>query len=225
MREGLVFKTSRLVGELAVVFLGVLIALAVDAWWAGVQSRAELRGYLEGVAVDLESTLESLDDLIAMERARQNELESTIALLASDEPIPDTVVFAGLQSSAPVLPLRTLNALLDNTDLTLLRPELRRHLADFQAGAEDLRATFLRHEDQQAALVTEAIMEADRMRAVGPSMRDRPSISTMRESPRFLGVARSYYVVRSNHISALERLRGEVQELSTVLEEHAAGAF
>ncbi|MDX1430327.1 MAG: hypothetical protein R3282_08570 [Rhodothermales bacterium] len=225
MREGFGYTALRLGRELAVVFLGVLIALAVDAWWTGVQSRAELEGYLAGVAADLEGTLESLDELIEIERTRQVELEGAIRLLASSEPISDTVVFTGFQSSAPVLPLRTLNALLDNTDLTLLRPELRHQLAEFQAGAEDLRNTFLRHEDQQAALVTEAVMEADRLGAVGPdALRDRPSIAAMRQSPRFLGVARSYYVVRLNHLAALARLRRAIEELSAVLNEQAAGA-
>jgi hypothetical protein len=70
--------TGRLLAELAVIVLGVLIALAVDNWWTERGERAEEAEILRALADDLESS----KDLLAEALERQGRLLQDIRVLS-----------------------------------------------------------------------------------------------------------------------------------------------
>ncbi len=60
---------SRLVAELAVIIAGVLIALAVDAWWESVRDSELEREALSSLAFDLTNAAEQVTTLISRDKA------------------------------------------------------------------------------------------------------------------------------------------------------------
>ena len=223
MGSKLKLRGPRVVGELAVVFLGVLIALGVDAWWEGVQDRSQLNEYLVAVAVDLRSLEENLDGVIDRRDQLQEDLAEMVVLLASEEPISDTLVFPGLYTSNPFLPIGILDALLANANLEYLEPEVRGGLAKYRAAVEWHRSNLDRQSELLSTLVDAAIREADRLGALDADPQSRPSVSALRRSRESLGIVRAYYVRMDSGTSNLRDLRTSVRQLRSVLNARARG--
>ena len=77
-------KARWFAAEIVVVVAGVLIALAINAWWADRQSAAQERVYLRQLAADLDATAQRLEGSVAaMERSVT---ASARLLIASTEP-------------------------------------------------------------------------------------------------------------------------------------------
>ena len=78
---------GKLIGELVVVFLGVLIALGADAWWEGREARMRLHDNLAVLAEDMVAVREDLTRALARDStsiALAVELQSAIAEREAD---------------------------------------------------------------------------------------------------------------------------------------------
>ena len=223
MGSKLKLRGPEVIGELAIVFLGVLIALGVDAWWEDVQDRSQLNEYLVAVAADLGSLEETLDQVIDRRDRLQEDLAEMIVLLASEEPISDTLVFPGLYTSNPFLPIGTLDALFANANLEHLEPEVRGELAKYRATVEWHRSNLDRQAELLSTLVDAAIREADRLGALDADPQSRPSVSALRRNRESLGIARAYYLRMDSGVRSLRGLRTSVRQLRSVLDARTQG--
>lgn len=109
--------------ELAVVFVGVLIALGVNSWWASHQDHARLRADLQTLAQDMDQAALVLDSAIRYDSANVALLtEIHDGLLAHDSARYDrlsSLPTIGIRI-APV-PLGTLRFLVDGGEVRLIR--------------------------------------------------------------------------------------------------------
>src|SRR5262245_20119611 len=84
---------KRLFGELGVIVAGVLIALAVNAWWARRQEKQRADEYLQQLLVDLQSTERRLQGAIAGDSTKLEQVNRVL----------------GHALGGPVLPADSLN--------------------------------------------------------------------------------------------------------------------
>ena len=120
-------KVRWFAAEYLIVVLGVLTAVALNAWWEGRQDTATEAAYLHQIAADLDTTvalMENLDDeLASSERAADRLFES----FRAPEPLPaDSIlvwvsVASALSEAQPGL--GTAEALVATGDLALIRDE------------------------------------------------------------------------------------------------------
>ncbi len=119
--------------ELAVVFVGVLIALGVNSWWAAHQDHARLRADLQTLARDMDQAAAVLDSAIRYDSANVALFtEIHDGLLAHDSARYDhlsSLPDIGIRI-APV-PLGTLRFLVDGGGVRLIQnPEVRARLIE-----------------------------------------------------------------------------------------------
>lgn len=115
-----------LIRELAIVVIGVLIALGADSWWDGRQERARAREYVEALEAEVAESRRLLERRLAAARTWKASADSLGAALAdSTSPSTADVVRAFGWPGTPSLPMGTVEALIETGDLRLLRPELR----------------------------------------------------------------------------------------------------
>lgn len=72
--------------------VGILIALAADAWWQGRIDSALERSYLEAFRVDLQETIDELRVATARQDSTQQRMLVLAAQIAGDEQLPDTLL-------------------------------------------------------------------------------------------------------------------------------------
>ena len=82
----------RVLGEIVTIVVGILIALAADAWWQGRIDSALERSYLEAFRVDLQETIDELRVATARQDSTQQRMLVLAAQIAGDEQLPDTLL-------------------------------------------------------------------------------------------------------------------------------------
>lgn len=138
-------RSRRVVGELAVIVVGVLLALTADRWVQGLDDREREQAYLQGVERDLQADSSTLAGAIILEAYRE---ETARSLLEATEhgPAADTEPgewigrFEMLGWSSPVgYATATWVQLISTGDLALLRSvSLRRELSAYYEGQDAL---------------------------------------------------------------------------------------
>lgn len=82
-------KLRWFVAEIAVVVTGVLIALALNAWWQGQQASASEQHYLVLLSRDLEQLQLDLEELVEIEEGRLQDGLASYRILSSRDHSPD----------------------------------------------------------------------------------------------------------------------------------------
>lgn len=146
-------------GEVALVVVGVLIALAVDAWWEGRGDRERERAYLRQLLSDVRATEERLEESISRDSvtvARVTRfMDAAHAFHRRAEPgraapPADSLVEWGATEYAQFVPLTgTYTALVEGDGLRLLRSDSLRFQVIALAAAVDAAQEVLRHTEAQ----------------------------------------------------------------------------
>ena len=129
----------RLAAEFAVIVVGVLVALAVDAAREARDERTQEAVYLEQLRADLAATADSLAKAISVEqRARQSADRAISALNSIRLPASDSLASwtaAATNSSAAFYPtMGTVTALVESGELRLIRDvDLRQGILEYHS--------------------------------------------------------------------------------------------
>lgn len=131
--------------ELAVTFVGVLLALAASAWWGERQDRSRERAYMAQLTSDVDRAL-APSKLPASVAAESSAALATVHLIrafrAPKPPPADSIaqwLFAAESFDSYVPPLGTARALLSTGDINLIRSDIVRAIVvAMVSGAEDM---------------------------------------------------------------------------------------
>jgi hypothetical protein len=151
---------KRLFAELAVIVAGVLIALAVDAWWQRQQEHRLAEEYLALLLVDFQDTERQLRGAIEAENDRLQAVNRAIdRALRGPLPHPDSVELpTGYNQFEPLT--GTLVALIQGGDLRLLRSDsIRFELIGYSAVIHETEE-ILRHSEGLIWNSTERVIQA-----------------------------------------------------------------
>jgi hypothetical protein len=115
--------------EFLVVVTGVMVALAMNAWWEGLQEKDRQRSYLAGVAAELRAT----ETELGAEIERGQRLFEKVQQMhhaffrASPPPMDSLLAWWELDHADPEPTIGTLHALIRTGDLRLVRDDSLRH--------------------------------------------------------------------------------------------------
>jgi len=117
--------------ELLIVVVGILIALAINSWWIGLEEKALEESYLELLRADLTRTAEQLAVAAAQqERHAQSVLMVIAASRSSEPPVNDSLITwlgeAG-STSDPIPTLSVAQGLVSTGDLRVIRSDAVRN--------------------------------------------------------------------------------------------------
>lgn len=206
-------KLQWFAAEFLVVVSGVLMALALNAWWAGQVTEARERIVLEDLQRDFSTNQAAIAQVQAahathQQRFVQFERLSPDALAALP---PDSLgaIYGSLLRPDTFDPVRgATDALIASGDLGLLRdPALRSHLTAFLGLVDDA------HEEQDV-LVSTVLASANRMAALGgpwgvpgaSAMLDTEAVLRLRQDVEFRGRCRISRLAALEYRSELERI-------------------
>lgn len=88
-------RFARVIGELTIIVVGVLVALAADSWYQSRSERRELAGYLDRLAVDLEADSPTFQLVLTVLDSKDNRLDQ-VARVALGNEEPDSLFFRRL---------------------------------------------------------------------------------------------------------------------------------
>jgi hypothetical protein len=175
-------------GELAVIVLGVFLALVADAWReAQVDSRRETE-YLRSLASEVERSISSIDDVIRDDSAYAARSVTMYRLLSTTDPPEDSGWRSslGLAAGGATLATATVRTLMSTGDIRLIRSDsLRVAIVDL-AGSLEAHLTWVAQFDQMNNDVLQRqIVELEAIAAMAgwpdtipiASYRGRPSLT------------------------------------------------
>lgn len=141
---------ARVMGEGAVIVVSILLALALDAWWASVESDQEAHRELTVVLEELRAARVEVEAMGRWHDRLGHGMRSLADELASSGGsgsvmVDDTVLAGALLFPVTDPPLTVFNAFLESGHLQRLgNAELRRGLASWRAQVDDQRGDELR---------------------------------------------------------------------------------
>ena len=222
--------------EAAVIGLGVLAALAGQAWWQGRQDRERERDYLRQLLVDTRENEARLDRAIRDDSVSRLELTrlATALYVPGAPPSPDSLLAlftAPAFSSSEFQPIAgTYAPLLATGDLRLVRTDSLRSRIVAYAATLDYERASLGFYQQQAfgdpgrlarAVPFFQLMFLGRGGAVRPADVDVPRL---RADPELRSALFALQAANSNRLTHLRRLREATRRLRRALEaERPAG--
>jgi hypothetical protein len=149
---------KRLAAELAVIVVGVLIALGADSWWEQRQEGRRAEAYLEQLLVDFRATERAIQQAIAGD-TRKFESAGLVVDRATRGQMPpaDSLELpTGYHEFSPLT--GTLTALVQGGDLRLIDNDTLRYKLVAYASAIDEIETMLRHTEVMIWNSTERIV-------------------------------------------------------------------
>ncbi|MBA3645381.1 MAG: hypothetical protein H0W63_04325 [Gemmatimonadaceae bacterium] len=143
MSRPVVTDWRTLLRELAITFVGVLLALLATAWWGERLDRKHELAYISQMRADLTTTKVSLDSIIAENNKGAAAATEILKMMRSGKPIArDTLDkltdLPWFQSTRPTITLGTARALAQSGEGALIRdPSLRLLIASYVATADN----------------------------------------------------------------------------------------
>ena len=135
--EGVRKRSATVTGELLVILVGVVMALAADRWNQGRLDRASAGDYLASLVKDLRADTAALSAELQQAEAREVEARLMLGVVVEKKPIddPSEFVLAVVNASTygePVQSRETFDDLVETGRLSLIHDQvLRRDLADY----------------------------------------------------------------------------------------------
>ncbi len=236
MTEHQVIPWKRIAVQATAIVISILLAFAIDAWWAERQERELEHRTLEALRSDLEATNKELDRLlrgVATARANFSRFQSAspaeLVELDSEE-VRLTIV--SLVTPASFNPITaTHDALSNDGRLGLISdPELLRHLSNWQRALDDIEANSI-------DLGAESVRVLRSMEKYGgPFIRWRRSVDdlevlqnangeilvVLRQDADFMGKARMHQYTLSGYLLELRRLDENLDSTLVFLEQEIA---
>ena len=206
--------------ELAVVFLGVLIALAADAWRESLVEAGREREYLASLRADMRQAVSNIDEAETRLAQRIDEIDEVLSAVYSTEPIPDSLSGWRPTTVAVIVPTGTLDALvqggtIDLIDDARLRSQILAHGAEING--------WLGMSARQDALFQESHAEYLKLREVVRHENGLPRgavpLAAFANRPDALGVYVSHQAHLVNRRGAMRRIRGAANALLEALGE------
>jgi hypothetical protein len=218
--------------EFAVVVLGVLCALAAQAWWDGHQERGRERDYLRQLLADTRENERRLDEGIRTDSTAGAFTARALDALTSTTPPPPAdsfvtwVINAGVGSN--VQPLAgNYRALVGTGDLRLVRNDsLRAKLASYTAFLEsesERQQQFNQVVRSQTTTVGRVLPFLQRV-FLGGVRSDGVDVQRMRADPEVGAVLFSLQASNTNRMSGLRNLRTETRNVRRALEAELGAA-
>jgi hypothetical protein len=145
LRSGQSLNWKPVIGQLALIVGGVLIALAVDSWWGNRQERHEERAYLEQLLADLRETESRLENSIDGDVGMLDRVSRVLdRALNGPLPPPDSLDLpTGYNQFRPLT--GTAMALVQGGDIQLLRNDSIRFRLIAYTALINATETLLRH--------------------------------------------------------------------------------
>ena len=151
--------------ELAVVFIGVLIALAADSWVGEREDQARVRGYVLALRGDLAQARLSLEEQLELNAVDLEQAQYADSLVRGLVEAGETARVGGISwRGMPVVPMGTFEALLATGDINLLDDSLRTALVAGHAALRPHVATLERLYELGAVNVREHLFTLARLR-------------------------------------------------------------
>jgi hypothetical protein len=212
--------------EFAVVVLGVLCALAAQAWWDQHEERGRERDYLRQLLADTRENERRLDDGISTDSIAGRFTARAVDVLTSSTPPPpadslvEWIVHAG--EGSDVQPLAgNYRALVGTGDLRLVRNDsLRARLASYAATLEseiERQRQFREVVSAQAAAMARALPFIRRV-FVGRVSADGVDVQRLRDNADAASILFSLQAANANRVSGLRSLRAETRRVRRALE-------
>jgi len=223
--------------ELTVVVAGVLIALAVQAWWQGRSDRERETDYLRQLLADTRENRRLLEAQIATDSAAREQSLAMSRLLRSRDPLPPLDSLLSWSRLAGNGNLRlvtgTQTGLLQTGEVRLIRnPDLRRTTLDLAASITRTEVTVDRNRDHLIVYAdardASLIRHATRLAPVGAASPlehaididwwRRVDFAALRGDVAGRAAFQRAVYVMNNELVALRRLRGPLQEYESALD-------
>jgi hypothetical protein len=137
---------KRAFSELALIVVGVLIALAVNAWWSRRQDDARERAYLRQLLVDVQGNEQDIDRVLAQTQGAITALERLVDAFDAAGPLPacdtlSSLIRNSLTYSSVDLRSGTYSALMGTGEVRLIRNDsLRAQVISYASEVEGASA-------------------------------------------------------------------------------------
>lgn len=217
---------KRVMGELALIVGGVLIALALDAWWDGRQERKQEVAYMTQLLVDLQETQNRLRVSIDGDTETM-EFVSTVlerAFLGPFPPVDSLRLPTGYSQFRPLT--GTQLALVQGGDLRLLQSDSLRFALIAYAALIDATEAILRH--------TESLIWNSNQRVAHARARHAQTVVPTRDNgmrrwgqidivaalndPELISALQIQVTASQNRVRNLQRLEDPTSDLIRLLE-------
>ena len=120
-------RISWFLAEFAVVLSGVLVALALNAWWQAGQDRDQEQLYLEQLREDVRRSIDNIETQVQSERTSDRALTQLVRAFRMDPPPPrDSLLVWSLNApnvAHPTPVIGTAQSLVTSGDLRLIRED------------------------------------------------------------------------------------------------------
>lgn len=217
---------QRVLGELALIIGGVLIALTLDAWWAGRQEQQQEIAYLEQLLADLQETQRRLHESISGDAAISDDV-SQIVQRAFDGRLPprDSLrLRTGYNQFRPLTGTQT--ALLQGDGLQLLRSDSLRFALIAYSALTQATETILRHTEDLIWNSTERVFHArarhsqqPQRAGLNPSQRwTQIDVAGVLSDPDLVSALQLQVAASQNRVRNLRRLEEPIADLIRLLQ-------
>ncbi len=232
MTEPQIIPWKRIAVEATAIVISILLAFAIDAWWADKKERDVEHRTLQALRSDLLASNEELDRLLqGLADARTNFARfqsATPAELIKIDPEAVRPIVISLVTPASFNPITaTHDALSNDGRLGLISdPELLRHLSNWQRALDDIEANSI-------DLHAESVRVLRSMEIYGgPFIRWRRSLddlevlqrpdgevlAVLRQDADFMGKARMHQYTLSGYLLELRRLDENLDSMLALLD-------
>ena len=224
--------TKKAVAELAIIVLGVLIALQAEGWVEGRRDNERERVQLEALAADFEQNLERIDGVISRQQRTLHAIGGLFRLADGTDPPPEADSLSTLVARANIFQrfepiLGAYEGLVASGDLGLIESrELRAELASFaseaQNGFEDRAQADLYHVDLNRVAARTipfwtALPQSFTQRLGYDGGPEGAQMWPLVESREYMGLMTAVGIVESNYMGYFERLRQAIVRIQALI--------
>lgn len=215
------------VGEFAVIVVGVLVALAVDAAWEARQDAARLETYLDRLEADLVLSGRDLDEAIVADSIVASGATSFSAGITADPMAPADSLDRWLRQT--FLPsvfhprTGTLQALIQSGDLRLVDDvELHDAILNQATAIDAWRTFYVSAEETQLHAFGRFGYFVNLETEVGATRTATPDWRALSQEPGLISEVRQFSVSAAFRLVVMERLRASQRELIAKLRERSS---
>lgn len=221
----------RAIWEGMTIVFSILLAFAINAWWAGREERARERVLLAGLLADFQATRPDLVARLQMANRMAHNGAALRDLVASSPDgrpvqVPDSLVIAVIGSPTYQPATNTLDAALASGEIELIRNrEVRREISSWRLTLDD---TFESERDVRAITDDQIVPKLSREVTLGPLLdhtldwsyaRFEPTgQSTLRTSKELAGALGLRVFYQSFAVEGFQELRASLDRMVSLLE-------
>lgn len=220
-------RVAKIASEFLLILVGVSAALALDAWWQGVDERAREEQYLEQLLADSRENERRLSDALDLERSQLSANRRVLAAVRSRAPIPPDSARAwrrerALHYADPRLLFGTMEALMATGDINLIRDaEVRTKAIAFSSQLHADMAEFNRWVDDLVQAGPALIDKVEAVIMAGGTVDEDPfvtAIAEARDDPAVRGALLRMELSTQYRILYLERMASALRDFLPILE-------